>query len=75
LLKAQQGVAAAASVADFLDKIYNKSGRPEDLASLTDEEIIELGEHLTWRAFRDARVRRRDRDRNQAHAGSRLSRR
>ena len=32
----------------FLEKIYNSSGgRTEDLDSLTDEEIIELGEHLT----------------------------
>ncbi|MDB5927273.1 MAG: rpoB [Betaproteobacteria bacterium] len=31
----------------FLDKIYNGSGRSEDLGSLTDGEVIELGEHLT----------------------------
>ncbi|MGZ5118412.1 MAG: DNA-directed RNA polymerase subunit beta [Burkholderiales bacterium] len=44
LLKDQQNVAA---VRGFLDKIYNGSGRSEDLGSLTDGEVIELGEHLT----------------------------
>ena len=44
LLKDQQNVAA---VRGFLDKVYNGSGRVEDLDSLTDEEVIELGEHLT----------------------------
>ena len=43
MLKVQQN---AQAVRGFLEKIYNTSGRPEDLASLTDEEIIELGEHL-----------------------------
>jgi DNA-directed RNA polymerase subunit beta len=43
LLKAQQN---AATVRGFLEKIYNTSGRSEDLRSLSDEEIIELGEHL-----------------------------
>ncbi|MGZ8267300.1 MAG: DNA-directed RNA polymerase subunit beta [Burkholderiales bacterium] len=31
----------------FLEKIYNSGGRSEDLASLSDEEVLELGEHLT----------------------------
>jgi DNA-directed RNA polymerase subunit beta len=45
LLKAQQNVVA---VRGFLEKIYNSSGgRTEDLGSLKDEEVIELGEHLT----------------------------
>ncbi len=44
LLKQQQN---AAALRQFLEKIYNTSGRPEELASLTDEEILELGEHLT----------------------------
>ena len=45
LLKHEQNVAA---VRPFLEKIYNSSGgRTEDLASLKDEEVIELGEHLT----------------------------
>jgi DNA-directed RNA polymerase subunit beta len=44
LLKAEKG---ATAVRGFLDKIYNKSGRPEDLASLSEPEVLELGEHLT----------------------------
>jgi DNA-directed RNA polymerase subunit beta len=34
-------------VRGFLDKVYNGSGRSEDLDSLTDDEVVELGEHLT----------------------------
>lgn len=30
----------------FLDQIYNKSGRQEDLKTLTDHEVIELAENL-----------------------------
>ena len=30
----------------FLNKIYNSSGKPEDIASLTDEEILDLAENL-----------------------------
>jgi DNA-directed RNA polymerase subunit beta len=44
LLKQQQNIAG---VRAFLDKIYNGSGRSEDLGSLTDDEVVELGEHLT----------------------------
>jgi DNA-directed RNA polymerase subunit beta len=44
LLKQQQ---SAVAVRQFLEKIYNSGGRPEDLGTLTDEEIVELGEHLT----------------------------
>jgi DNA-directed RNA polymerase subunit beta len=33
-------------VRQFLDKIYNSSGRKEDLKSLTDEEIVELARNL-----------------------------
>jgi len=33
-------------VRQFLDKIYNSSGRKEDLKSLTDEEIVELAQNL-----------------------------
>jgi DNA-directed RNA polymerase subunit beta len=43
LLKAQQN---AHAVRGFLEKIYNTSGRSEELGSLSDDEIIELGEHL-----------------------------
>jgi DNA-directed RNA polymerase subunit beta len=35
-----------AELRQFLDKIYNGSGRKEDLGSLTDEEIIELSQNL-----------------------------
>ncbi len=31
----------------FLEKIYNTSGKREDLDSFTDEEILELARHLT----------------------------
>ncbi|QVL50680.1 MAG: DNA-directed RNA polymerase subunit beta [Thiocapsa sp.] len=31
----------------FLEKIYNTSGKREDLDSFTDEEILELSRHLT----------------------------
>jgi len=35
-----------AEMRKFLDKIYNKSGRKEDLASLTDAEILQLANNL-----------------------------
>jgi len=44
MLKVEQN---ATAIRGFLDKIYNSGGRSEDLASLKDEEVIELGEHLT----------------------------
>src|SRR3954447_11322538 len=44
LLKQHQN---ASAVRGFLEKIYNSGGRAEDLQSLTDEEVVELGEHLT----------------------------
>ncbi|CRI66168.1 DNA-directed RNA polymerase beta chain (RNAP beta subunit) (Transcriptase beta chain) (RNA polymerase beta subunit) [Thiocapsa sp. KS1] len=31
----------------FLEKVYNSSGKREDLAGFTDEEILELARHLT----------------------------
>ncbi|UCE88661.1 MAG: DNA-directed RNA polymerase subunit beta, partial [Pseudomonadota bacterium] len=38
---------SATDIAKLLDRIYNKSeGRKEDLASLTDEEILELARNL-----------------------------
>jgi len=38
----------AEAVRGFLDRIYNTSGgRTEELASLKDDEVLELGEHLT----------------------------
>ncbi|MBI4756064.1 MAG: DNA-directed RNA polymerase subunit beta [Betaproteobacteria bacterium] len=38
--------AAAAEVRDFLDKMYNQSGKPEQLPELTDGEIMELAGNL-----------------------------
>jgi DNA-directed RNA polymerase subunit beta len=35
-----------AEIRDLLDKIYNTSGKPEDIASLTDGEILDLAENL-----------------------------
>ncbi len=43
MLEAHEKVA---SVRKFLDKIYNTSGRKEDLKSFTDAEIIELAHNL-----------------------------
>jgi DNA-directed RNA polymerase subunit beta len=36
----------AVELRKFLDKIYNSGGRSEELTSLTDEEILTLGENL-----------------------------
>ncbi|MCC2682880.1 MAG: DNA-directed polymerase subunit beta [Nitrosospira multiformis] len=36
----------AAELRAFLDKIYNTSGKPEDIASLTDGEIMDLAGNL-----------------------------
>jgi len=36
----------AAQLRAFLDKIYNTSGKPEDINSLTDVEIVDLAENL-----------------------------
>jgi DNA-directed RNA polymerase subunit beta len=44
MLEAQQKIV---EIRKFLDKIYNSSGRKEDLDSFTDEEIIELAKNLT----------------------------
>jgi DNA-directed RNA polymerase subunit beta len=38
--------ANAAEVRKFLDQIYNSSGHPEDIQSLTDKEVLELAENL-----------------------------
>jgi len=35
-----------AELREFLDKVYNTSGKQEDLDSLTDDEIIELAHNL-----------------------------
>ncbi len=38
--------AQAMEVRQFLDKIYNSSGKKEDLDALSDEEILEMAENL-----------------------------
>ena len=38
--------ARAEEIRAFLDKIYNSSGKKEDLASLSDDEIMEMAENL-----------------------------
>jgi DNA-directed RNA polymerase subunit beta len=38
---------AVAELRAFLEKVYNTSGKREDLESFTDEEILELARHLT----------------------------
>jgi len=43
MLEAQ---AKAAELREFLDKVYNHSGKKEDLDSLNDEEIVELCQNL-----------------------------
>ena len=61
MLKAQ---AKAAELRKFLATIYNETGKPEDLDSFSDDEIIELADNLKQgRAVRDAGVRRRARRR------------
>ncbi len=37
----------AAEVRKFLDKVYNSSGKKEDLSSLDDDEVMELAENLS----------------------------
>ncbi len=39
--------ASVAQIRKLLDKIYNTSGKKEDLASLTDPEVLELAQNLT----------------------------
>jgi DNA-directed RNA polymerase subunit beta len=39
--------AEVAEVRAFLEKVYNNSGKPEDLDSLSDEDIIGLAKNLT----------------------------
>ena len=38
--------AAAAEVRDFLDALYNREGKPEELDTLSDAEILELASNL-----------------------------
>ncbi len=44
--KMLQQQAAIAEVRQFLDKVYNASGKQEDLDSFSDKEILELAENL-----------------------------
>ncbi len=44
--KMLQQQAAIAEMRQFLDKVYNASGKQEDLDSFTDKEILELAENL-----------------------------
>jgi DNA-directed RNA polymerase subunit beta len=44
MLRAQTAVVELRA---FLEKIYNTSGKQEDLESFTDDEILELARHLT----------------------------
>jgi DNA-directed RNA polymerase subunit beta len=48
MLEAQyeQEKAKVATIKGFLEKIYNSSGRKEDLDSFTDEEILEMAKNL-----------------------------
>ena len=43
MLKAEANVA---DVRKLLEKIYNTTGKPEDIAGLTDEELLRLGNNL-----------------------------
>jgi len=44
MLKSQDNIA---EIRDFLEKIYNCSGKQEDISSFEDKEILELAENLT----------------------------
>jgi len=44
MVKANEGVA---KLRKFLDKVYNTSGKKEDLSQLSDEEIMSLSKNLT----------------------------
>ncbi|MCW8917969.1 MAG: DNA-directed RNA polymerase subunit beta [Gammaproteobacteria bacterium] len=41
-----QAKAKVDEVRQFLDQIYNSSGKPEDIASFTDDEVMELARNL-----------------------------
>jgi len=44
--KMLEAKAKVAELREFLDKVYNSSGKKEDLDSFTDEEIVELAHNL-----------------------------
>ncbi len=41
-----QAQTAVAELREFLEKVYNRSGKSEDLASFSDDEILELARNL-----------------------------
>jgi DNA-directed RNA polymerase subunit beta len=41
-----QQQAAVGELRQYLDKVYNTSGHPEELKSLTDKEVVELAQNL-----------------------------
>ena len=41
-----QAEAKQAELRRFLDELYNKSGRKEDLAKLSDDDVLEMAENL-----------------------------
>lgn len=42
-----QAEAKVAEIRTLLDTVYNKSGRPEDLAKLSDTDVIEMASNLS----------------------------
>jgi DNA-directed RNA polymerase subunit beta len=42
-----QAESKVAELRQFMDTLYNKSGRTEDLASLSDEQVVEMAQNLT----------------------------
>ncbi|NDV11498.1 DNA-directed RNA polymerase subunit beta [Crenobacter caeni] len=43
MLKEQRSVG---EIREYLDKVYNGTGKPEDIASLSDDEVLNLAQHL-----------------------------
>ncbi|MES2208524.1 MAG: DNA-directed RNA polymerase subunit beta [Pseudomonadota bacterium] len=44
MLKAEKN---ATEVRGFLEQVYNNSGKPENLSSIEDKDVLELAQHLT----------------------------
>ena len=66
--------AKQAELRKFLDQLYNSSGRKEDLATLSDEDVLEMAEQpVQGRAVRHPGVRRRLGRGNPQHAEAGLS--
>ena len=67
-----QAQAKVAEVRKFLNKIYNATGKAEELDAFDDDEIVRARRKPAGRrAVRDAGVRRRDREGDQGHARAR----